>query len=353
MPHSPANPTHPHSRLWLLSLLLAVASAAVAIGWIALPAPENQMAAAATAFLDSLPPPLRAKAALPFDDKARQDWHYIPRDHAGIEFTQLSDAQKLAARQLIRSALSSQGMNKVEEIMLLDSVLLELEKGSGPRRDPLAYSIAIFGTPGTDPWGWKLEGHHLSLNFTGAGESTAVTPAFLGANPAEVRQGPRAGVRVLAAEEDLARELLASLTPAQRKVAIIADKAPGDILAAPGRGLDEIAAAGIPFSSMDAPQRKLINRLLSEFAGNLKHDLASRELERINKAGIENVRFAWMGSDRRTEGHYYRLTGPTFVIEYDNTQNNANHVHTVWRDRERDFGRDLLKEHLEHGHGKK
>jgi len=332
---------------------LAVTSAAVAFGWIALPGPQNQMAAAASAFLDSLPPPLRAKAALPFDDKARQDWHYIPRDSAGVEFAELSDAQKLAARKLIRSALSSQGMNKVEEIMLLESVLHEVEKGSGPRRDPLDYSVAIFGTPGVDPWGWKLEGHHLSLNFTGSGETTAVTPAFLGANPAEVGQGPRAGVRVLAAEEDLARELLASLTLAQRKIAIIADKAPGDILAVPGRGLDEIAAAGLPLSAMDAPQRKLIDRLLGEFAGNLKHDLASHELERIRKAGIENVRFAWMGSDRRGEGHYYRLTGPTFVIEYDNTQNNANHVHTVWRDRERDFGRDLLKEHVEHGHGKK
>lgn len=351
--HSPATATLPHARRWPLALVLAAASAAGAIGWIAIPSAENQMATAANAFLDSLSPPLRASAALPFDDKARQDWHYIPRDHAGVGFTQLSDTQKLAARQLIRSTLSSQGMNKVEEIMLLDSVLLEMEKGAGPRRDPLAYSIAIFGTPGTEPWGWKLEGHHVSLNFTGSGQSTAVTPAFLGANPAEVRQGPRAGVRVLAAEEDLGRELLASLTPEQRKTAIIADKAPSDILAVPGRSADEIAIAGLPVSSMDEPQRKLIDRLLSEFAGNLTHELASRELERIRKAGIENVRFAWMGSDRRGEGHYYRLTGPTFVIEYDNTQNNANHVHTVWRDRERDFGRDILKEHLEHGHGKK
>ena len=136
-----------------------------------------------------------------------------------------------------------------------------------------AYSVAIFGSPGAGPWGWKLEGHHLSLNFTGKGEATAVTPAFLGANPAEVRQGPRAGVRVLAAEEDLARELLASLTPEQRKEAIIGDTAPADILAAPGRGLDDIAATGLPVSSMDAAQRTLVNRLLSEFAGNLKHDL--------------------------------------------------------------------------------
>ena len=342
---------HP-SRRWLMPLLFAVTAIAAA-GWIARPAPKNPMASAATDFLGSLTPPLRAKAALPFDDKARHDWHYIPRDRAGVEFSELNDDQKLAARRLLRSALSSQGMNKVEEIMLLDSVLRDMEKGKGPRRDPLAYSIAIFGSPGAAPWGWKLEGHHISLNFTGSGEATAVPPAFLGANPGEVKQGPRAGVRVLAAEEDLARELLASLTPEQRKEAIIGDTAPGDILAVPGRGLDEIAATGLPVSSMDAAQRTLVNRLLSEFAGNLKHDLATYELERINKAGLDKVRFGWIGSERRGEGHYYRISGPTFVIEYDNTQNNANHVHTVWRDRERDFGRDLLKEHLEHGHSEK
>jgi hypothetical protein len=333
--------------------LLFAAIALAAAGWIARPAPKESMASAAADFLDSLTAPLRTKAALPFDDKARQDWHYVPRDRAGVEFSELNDDQKLAARRLLRSALSSQGMNKVEEIMLLDSVLLDMEKGKGARRDPLAYSIAIFGSPGAGPWGWKLEGHHISLNFTGSGEATAVTPAFLGANPGEVKQGPRAGVRVLAAEEDLARELLASLTPEQRKEAIIGDAVPADILAVPGRGLDDIAATGLPVSSMDAAQRTLVNRLLSEFAGNLKHDLATHELDRINKAGLDKVRFGWIGSERRGEGHYYRISGPTFVIEYDNTQNNANHVHTVWRDRERDFGRDFLKEHLEHGHGEK
>ena len=340
-------------RHWILPVLITLATAAAATGWISRSAPQSAMSSAATKFLESLSPSLRAKAALAFDDKFREDWHYIPRARAGVEFTELSGAQKIAARQLMRSALSSQGMNKVEEIMLLESVLHEIEKGSGPRRDPLDYSIAIFGSPMASPWGWKLEGHHISLNFTDAGESITVTPAFLGANPAEIWQGPRAGVRVLAAEEDLARELLASLTVAQRAEAIIATSAPADILAIPGRGLGEIATTGLPVAVMDAPQRKLIDRLLSEFAGNLKHELASQEIDRINKAGIENVRFAWMGSDRRGEGHYYRLSGPTFVIEYDNTQNNANHVHTVWRDRERDFGRDLLKAHLEHGHGEK
>lgn len=343
-------------RVLLVTGLLAAAATVATACWMALRTPAADMAAAATAFLDSLTPQLRARAALPFDDASREDWHYIPRHTAGVEFSEMNDAQRLAARNLMRAALSSRGMNKVEEIMQLDAVLREMEKGAGPRRDPLAYSIVVFGTPGAGGangdgrWGWKLEGHHISLNFTGVKDDTAVTPSFLGANPAEVRQGDRAGVRVLAWEEDMARELLASLTPEQRREAIIGDVAPPDILAAPGRSLDVIDSTGIAFSSMDAGQRALVERLLAEYAGTLRHELADHELDRIRAAGLDKIRFAWLGSDRRGEGHYYRLCGPTFVIEYDNTQNGANHVHTVWRDRQRDFGHDLLKEHYEHDH---
>jgi hypothetical protein len=308
------------------------------------------MAAAAASFLDSLTPELREKAAFAFDSNQREDWHYVPRRAPGLEFSEMNEPQKIAARTLMRSTLSSHGTNKVEQIMLLDSVLRDIEKGSGPRRDPLAYSVAVFGTPGNGPWGWKLEGHHISLNFTSATEHIATTPSFLGANPAEVRTGDRAGLRVLAAEEDIARELLSSLTPEERKEAIIGDKAPADVLAVPGRSLAEIDAAGLPFAKMDVGQKVLVQRLLGEFAGNLRFELAERELERIRDAGIDKVRFAWMGGELKGQGHYYRLSGPTFVIEYDNTQNDANHVHTVWRDRERDFGRDQLKEHIEHDH---
>ncbi len=295
---------------------------------------------------------MRARAGLAFDASARDDWHYVPRRGAGVEFSEMNETQKLAARDLMRSALSSRGVNKVEGIMLLDAVLREMERGGSIRRDPLAYSVAVFGTPGAGaPWGWKIEGHHVSLNFTGVKDATAVTPAFLGANPAEVRRGDRAGVRVLAVEEDLARALLRSLSAAQRKEAVIGERAPADILGVPGRLLDEVATAGLAVSAMNAAQRGLVERLLEEYAGNLRHELAEHELERIRAAGIERVRFAWMGGFERGEGHYYRLSGPTFLIEYDNTQDGANHVHTVWRDRERDFGRDLLREHYKDRHG--
>jgi hypothetical protein len=339
-----------------VAFVAVIGSAAVAMRTMAPQAsdrPAQAMAQAAAAFLASLSPELRAKAALPFDGPARQDWHYVPRDRAGVEFAQMDEAQRRAARALMRSALSSQGASKVEEIMLLDAVLREMEKGSGVRRDPLAYAVAVFGTPGADAWGWKLEGHHVSLNFTGAGSATAVTPAFLGANPAEVRTGERAGVRVLAQEEDLARELLASLSDDERHAAVLGDRAPDDILAVPGRALEQLDGSGLACAAMNPAQRALVERLLAEFARNLRHDLAEAELARIGAAGMDAVRFAWMGSDRRGEGHYWRLSGPTFVIECDNTQNGANHVHTVWRDRQRDFGRDLLREHREAEQGKR
>lgn len=335
-------------RAWMALGALTLASAAA--GLMSRPSPASDMAAAASAFLDSLPPHLRTKAQVPFDSASRTDWHYIPRDRSGLEFSQMDAPQRTAARSLMHRTLSSQGAGKVERIMLLDEVLRDLEKGSGPRRDPLAFSITIFGTPGTSPWGWKLEGHHISLNFTGTGEQLTSTPAFLGANPATVRAGDRAGTRVLAAEEDLGRALLRSLTPEQHAQAVVSPTAPGDILATPGRSPDEVDHTGLQVAGMTPPQRALIERLVREFAGNLRHELAEMELARIHAAGLENIRFAWMGGDKPGEGHYYRLSGPTFIIEYDNTQNNANHVHTVWRDRTRDFGRDLLKEHLEHGH---
>lgn len=314
-----------------------------------------RMAAAASAFLDSLSPELRAKAALPFDDPSRVDWHYIPRVRVGVAFKEMSDIQRTAAQALLRSALLSNGANKVEEIMALEAVLHEIEKGpEPPRRDPLKYWIAVFGDPdaGTNaqPWAWKFEGHHVSLNFTGLHQHTAVTPSFLGSSPAEIPHGERSGTRVLAAEEDLARELLALLSSDQRGAAILSETAPDDILARPGRSIEDVDSSGLAVSAMTEPQRALVKRLLDVYAGNLRPDLADHERALISAAGFDHLRFAWMGSDQRGKGHYYRLSGPTFVIEYDNTQGNANHVHTVWRDRQREFGRDLLKQHYQEDH---
>lgn len=338
---------------WLVLLLLAFAAAGAA-RLTAPREPEREIAASARAFLESLPEALRSRCALPFDHPSRTDWHYVPRDHTGVLFADMSEPQRDAARSLMKSSLSARGVAKATSIMSLDDVLREIERGGGPARDPLAYAIAVYGTPGDSaPWAWRIEGHHVSLNFTFPAEAdAAVTPAFLGANPAEVRTGPRRGERVLAAEEDLGRHLLTSLTEAQRAEAVLKIDVPGDILSSPRRNLDEIKDEGVGYASLTAAQRDIVDRLLAEYAGNLRAEFADRELARIRAAGIDRVRFAWAGSADRGKPHYYRISGPTFIIEYDNTQNNANHIHTVWHDRERDFGHDALKRHYhDHSHG--
>ncbi|MGE5413329.1 MAG: DUF3500 domain-containing protein [Syntrophomonadaceae bacterium] len=216
----------------------------------------------------------------------------------------------------------------------------------GPTRDPELYYLAIFGDPSdARAWGWRFEGHHVSLNFSSAsGRIVAATPAFLGANPARVPKGPRAGWRVLAAEEDLARQLLGSLDEGQRKTAIFDVAAPSDIILSPGRKAVP-DPAGLSYAEMSAEERATLMRLVDEYLGNMRADVARAQREKIEKAGLDAIRFGWAGGTRVGEGHYYRIQGPTFVIEYDNTQNGANHVHSVWRDLQDDFGGDLLRRH--------
>ena len=308
------------------------------------------MSAAAKRLLESVPDGARGKLRLAFDDRAREDWHFIPRTRPGMTLGEMNDAQKTAARGLLRAALSSQGALKVEEIASLESVLRETE--NNPERDPLACTFTIYGDPGAaSGWGWKVEGHHISLNFTCVdGRVASVTPAFLGSNPAEVKSGPRAGLSVLSIEEELGRRLLLALTTPQRAEAVIADKAPADIITAPGRALDSVPDAGLAYAKMTQEQKGMLDELLEEYTHTLRHDLAHAELDRIKDAGMDKVYFAWAGGSKTGEGHYYRISGPTFVIEFDNTQNNANHIHTVWHDRIKDFGKDMLREHYEHEH---
>lgn len=338
---------------WRFVLFLALAALGLGAAHLGSLSLAGDMAVAARAYLDSLSPELRSRASLPFESPRRTDWHFVPRERAGVTFGQMTEPQRIAARNLMRAALSAQGMLKADAIMSLDAVLRELEKDApSPARDPLAYEVTVFGTPGKPPWGWKVEGHHLSVNFTVAEDgSWAATPSFLGANPAEVRTGARAGQRVLAEEEDLGRELVASLDDAQRKEAVLASEVPREILTAPGRSLDEAPSVGLAYSGLRPDQRAILERLLEEYAGTLRRDASLEQLQRIRDAGMDNVRFAWVGGTEPGRPHYYRISGPTFVVELDNTQDNANHIHTVWHDRDRDFGRDLLSEHYKQDHG--
>ena len=308
------------------------------------------MTLAARHFLNSLTPEQRAQATFGFPDDERQNWHFIPKERKGLPLLTMEPHQKALAHALLSAGLSQQGYIKAVSIMSLEDVLRIMENDDGNRRNPQKYYFSVFGEPSdTGTWGYRVEGHHLSQNFTVVNGKIADTPSFFGSNPAEVREGPRKGLRVLAAEEDLARDLLESLTPEQKKIAIIDEKAYPDILTMASRkAAIEGQPSGLSAAKMTKKQFDLLQTLLSDYAANVPEQLAQTRLEHIKKAGT-NMFFAWTGVEQRGGPHYYRVQAPTFLIEYDNTQNNANHIHSVWRDFNGDFGLDLLAMHYQQG----
>lgn len=325
----------------LLTALLSLSGQAISV-------PE-EMAAAAHQFLVTLDPEQKATATFEFADPERLNWHFIPRERKGLSWKAMNPAQQRLAFALLSTALSSRGFGKVTTIMSLEQILREIEKGKGPLRDEERYYLSIFNEPSTgSTWGWRVEGHHLSLNVTLVdGTHVVVTPSFLGTNPAEVREGSRAGLRVLAAEEDLGRELIKSLTAAQRAQALLPQAAPKDVLLTPGKRVTRLKPEGIAADQLQPEQKELLRFLVSEYLRNYRPALADLDWHRIESNGWNQVYFAWAGDLERGAPHYYRVQGPTFVLEYDNTQNDANHVHALWRDATNDFGEDLLRQHLE------
>jgi hypothetical protein len=309
------------------------------------------MTGAANAFLASLSPEQRARVRFDFQDQERMNWFYTPVPRKGLALREMSPGQRQLAMALLSAGLSQRGFMKTTTIMSLDDILKVMEQGKGPERDPDKYYFSIFGEPSeTGVWGYRVDGHHVSQNFTIVDGKVMGAPSFFGANPAEVKQGARRGLRVLAREEDLARELVQALTPVQRKTAVLDLKAPGDILTTNSRQAAlNGQPSGLEISSMNAGQREKLQNLLDEYCYNMPEQLAASRQEQIKNAG-NNLWFAWEGGLERGDPHYYRIQTPTFLIEYDDTQDNANHIHSVWRDFNGDFGRDLLKEHYQASH---
>ncbi len=309
------------------------------------------MTGAATGFLASLTPEQRELATFPIDSSERLRWHFIPNEsfpRKGIAFRAMTEAQRSRAHDLLKAGLSQRGYMTATSIIELENVLRAIEKGR-LARDPVDYQFTVFGTPGAkDAWGWRVEGHHLSLHFTIAGGTVVATsPTFTGANPAEVRDGPQKGLRVLAPLEDIGRALVTSLDEKQRAVAIIDATAPNDIVTGNTLDISPLSPPGIPGSALTTAQRATLTELITAYASLMADDLAADRMAGVKTAGPEHVTFAWAGPVEKGAKHYYRVQGPTFLIEYDNTQNDGNHVHAVWRDFKGDFGRDLLREHLE------
>ena len=310
------------------------------------------MAQAANAFLASLSPEQKSKATFEFKDEERYNWHFVPRARKGLPLKEMDHAQRPLAHALLSSGLGQKGYVEAVTIISLEKILADIEKGSGPARDPELYFVSIFGKPDAKgTWGWRVEGHHLALNFTVVnGRAAAGAPSFYGTNPAEVRDGPRKGLRVLAAEEDIGRQLASSLDEGQRKTAVLPGEVPKDILTGNARKAMLNDPAGITADKLTPAQKQTLMSLIDLYARRLRTEMAEADLRRIMDGGIEKVRFAWSGKLEPGQPHYYRIHGPTFLVEYDNTQNNANHVHSVWRDFQGDFGRDLLRDHLKTAH---
>jgi hypothetical protein len=310
------------------------------------------MARAAAAFIAALEPSQRQAAAFPFGHDERINWHYVPRSRAGLAFKDMRPAGRTAADELMKASLSGVGHAKAVNVVRLEEVLRQLETFGGLLRDPEKYYVSVFGAPAAaTPWGWRLEGHHLSLNFTLVpGRPVTVTPAFFGANPAEVPSGPHRGLRTLADEQDLGIALARGVDASLRGRLVIAAESLGDIVSGPGRADSLKAPAGVALGELGGEQRALALRLIELYAHNMRSEIAEEELRRMVEAGIERVRFAWAGPIDPRQPHYYRMHGPTLLIEYDNSQNRANHIHSVWHDPRNDFGADLLRAHYERGH---
>jgi len=334
-----------------LAIAAALVLVSVTASTVASQRSATAMSSAASKWLASLSPEQRDRAVFPFDSEERMRWHYVPNEtfpRKGLTIKDMTESQRALAHELLKTGLSARGYLTATSIMELEKVLRAIEGGVRMARDHEAYLFSVFGTPGDkQAWGWRFEGHHLSVRFDVVGaKMTASSPAFFGANPAEVRDGPQKGTRVLGAEEDAGRALLDSLDATERAAAILPIEAPGDILTTTKVTVDPLSPIGLKASAMTKPQRELLMSLIDVYAGLMAADVAAERMDRLKKAGLENIAFAWAGETEKGKKHYYRLQGPTFLVEYDNTQNDGNHIHSVWRDFNGDFGRDLLREHL-------
>ncbi|HVG56360.1 MAG TPA: DUF3500 domain-containing protein [Vicinamibacterales bacterium] len=369
-------------RAVLIVLVLAVFSA-VALTAQRTPPAAAAMTTAATRFLDALDAEQRKKATYPLESEEYLRWNFIPTEafpRNGLLLREMTEPQRKLAHDLLRSGLSDRGYQTYSAIIALEDILRVVEgRGSaapgaapggapggaqpgaargggggrgGFERDPTKYFFTVFGQPSaTGNWGWRVEGHHISLHFAvSKGQVIASTPSFAGSNPAEVRDGAEKGKRVLANLEDTGRALVMALDEKQRATAIINATAPNEIVTNNTLDIKPLSPDGLKVSAMTPAQRDLLMKVIDAYAGLMTPDVAAQRMAKIKSAGIENVGFAWAGPVERGALHYYRVQGPSFLIEFDNTQNQGNHVHSIWRDFNGDFGRDLLREHIKTAH---
>ncbi|MEO8562361.1 MAG: DUF3500 domain-containing protein [bacterium] len=300
----------------------------------------------------AIPDSTRTVAAFPFDGTERSNWFYIPFDRHGLTLARMSPEARALVDTLLLTGLSPSGFATAKNIMRHEAILHDIEAAGPPSgqrnvRDSSKYYLSLFGAPDeSDVWGWRVEGHHLSVNFTGIGGTTqVVSPLFMGANPARVPSGPKAGLRILAAEEDVARALVLMLDERRRRVAIFTDTAFVEVETRNDPKARALSMEGLRAADMSEPERAQLRALIEVYAGRMSAAARTHAMRDIDEGGFGELRFAWAGGTAVGQAHYYRIHGPTILIEYDNQQTNANHIHTVWRDLRHDFGGDLLADH--------
>jgi hypothetical protein len=311
------------------------------------------IARAAVAWLAGLDPAQRATATSPFDDPDRVVWAFTPEPpRGGLLLSEMDRAQRQAAMAIVDASLGERAAAEVATIMALETTLGAIERAVArhgwERRDPERYWFAVFGDPaGTGPWSWRVGGHHMTIHLTVDGDRViGATPSFLGANPAVVPDGPTAGARALTGEETLARALLAGLTPEQRRVAVVDPVAPPEIHSGNGARADvRSVPSGIRHDELDPSGQAALETLIRHYLDRGRAEVADADWRRVQEDGLASLSFAWAGPDAPGRGHYYAIRGRRLLIEYDNTQNGANHIHSVWHDPRGDFGVDLLGAH--------
>ncbi len=302
-------------------------------------------------FLESLDGEQLKTCNLSFKHASRVDWNYVPGDRLGLDMGAMSSEQLEKLDALLGTILSADGLEKSKGVLLCERVLYD-NSGHSTLRDPSKYHLTVFGKPDKKtPWGIRFEGHHISLNYTFAGNrAVAAAPAFFGANPATILEGPNEGLRVLKDEEDLGRTLVQSLSAEQKKIAIFRETALREIVTRAKPEVSPLESVGIAYSDLNPTQQESLLSLIGEYIGWMPEGIAAARLQKVLEGGLQSIRFGWAGGIDKGDRHYYRVQGPSFLIEYDNYQGSGTHIHAVWRDFKGDFGRDLLREHYQFEH---
>jgi hypothetical protein len=332
--------------------LAAAGAAGLALGVrSARAAPVRQadgVEAAARAFLASLSPAQRDRASFPFGGAERTRWHWtvptsVPRH--GLPLGQMSIRQRRVAFALLRASTSKAGYSKARDIMSLQGVLQRMSTGINDPFDADRYFVSVFGRPSDRAWGWRLEGHHLSRNFTIVGDTVVTEPFFLGAWPTRAGTAYRTivrGERAMRREEDAAREIVLSVDGQLRRRVVFSPESLTDHVTQNAVRVTPLDPVGVLARDLPSAAQRRMLEIVRTYVANHPPATARRALDRVQRAGMTRIRFGWAGSLRPGRSHYYRLQGPTFLLEFDNSRNSGTHIHSVWRDFERDYGRHLL-----------